>query len=424
MDKLGKHIYENPHTAYKYRGIVEVPPLQMVDDVLTVAKCGATSVTMNAMVNSFMSSKKLQLNQLKCAKIHIGKKCADCPELFVHKEHMKSSDQEKYLGDIVNKDGKQHATVVERISKGYGIVANILALINDIPLGHRRVEIGLELRQAWLVNGILYNSEVWQEITESDKFNLNKMDHILLRSIIGAHSKVPVEQLYLETASLNITQTISLRRKIYLQTILQRSEGELMRSIYQEMKADPIKGDWSELVKSDFENFNININEEQISEMEPNKYKSIIKEKVREYAFLQFKEMQAGHKKGRQNHHENLNFPQKYLLTNMLTNKQVSLLFNLKCQSVNGIRDNFHQQYPGNLLCPLCSLELDTQSHILKCSVLKKNTIINPEVEYEYIHGSLEEQVIITTLYSSLLELRDSLLEEKTAYRGQPVPDL
>ena len=177
-------------------------------------------------------------------------------------------------------------------------------------------------------------------------------------------------------------------------------------------------------MKSDFENFNININEEQISEMEPNKYKSIIKEKVREYAFLQFKEMQAGHKKGRQNHHENLNSPQKYLLTNMLTNKQVSLLFNLKCQSVNGIRDNFHQQYPGNLLCPLCSLELDTQSHILKCSVLKKNTIINPEVEYEYIHGSLEEQVMITTLYSSLLELRDRLLEEKTAYRGQPVPDL
>ena len=31
--------------AYKYRGKVVVPPLQMVDDVLTVAKCGAASVT-------------------------------------------------------------------------------------------------------------------------------------------------------------------------------------------------------------------------------------------------------------------------------------------------------------------------------------------------------------------------------------------
>jgi hypothetical protein len=392
MDKLGKHIYNNPHMAYKYRGKIVVPPLKMVDNVLTVAKCGAASVTMNAVVNSFMSSKKLQLNQLKCAKIHVGKKCGECPELFAQKEHMKNSDQEKYLGDLVNKDGKQHATVVERISKGYGIVANILALINDIPLGHRRVEIGLELRQAWLVNGILYNSEVWQQLTEDDQSNLNKMDHILLRSILGAHSKVPEEQLYLETASINMSQTLSARRMIYLQTILQRSEGELIRNIYQEMKADPLKGDWSELVKSDFENFDISLNEDEIRDMDPKKYKSLIKEKVRESAFICFKEMQAGHTKGRQNQHKDLSSPQKYLLTNKLTNKQVSLLFNLKCQSVRGIKDNFHRQYPGDLLCPLCKLEADSQSHILTCSVLRRNTTINPEVKYDFIHGSLEDR--------------------------------
>ena len=51
MDKLRKHVYNNPHMAYKYRRKVVVPPLQMVNDVLTVAECGATSVTMNAMVN-------------------------------------------------------------------------------------------------------------------------------------------------------------------------------------------------------------------------------------------------------------------------------------------------------------------------------------------------------------------------------------
>ena len=65
LDKLGKYIYDNPHMAYKYIGKVVVPPLQMVDDVLTVAKCGAASVTLNAVVNLFMSSKKLQLNQSK-----------------------------------------------------------------------------------------------------------------------------------------------------------------------------------------------------------------------------------------------------------------------------------------------------------------------------------------------------------------------
>ena len=89
---------------------------------------------------------------------------------------MKDSEQEKYLWEVIHQNGKQHATVVDRLSKGYGIISNIIALIDDIPLGHRRVEIGLELRQAWLINGMLYNSEIWQQLTEKDKSDLNKLD--------------------------------------------------------------------------------------------------------------------------------------------------------------------------------------------------------------------------------------------------------
>ena len=43
---IGKYIYDYPHMAYKYRGKVVVPPLQMVDDVLTVSKSGFASVAL------------------------------------------------------------------------------------------------------------------------------------------------------------------------------------------------------------------------------------------------------------------------------------------------------------------------------------------------------------------------------------------
>ena len=133
--------------------------------MLTVSKCGATSIAMNNTVNTFMSSKKLKLNKEKCAKIHVGKKCKNCPTLDVQGEPMKCSAKEKYLGEFITKDGKQHTTIVDRIAKGYGIVANIIALVSEIPLGHKRIEIGLELRQAWFLNGILYNSEIGQKLT-------------------------------------------------------------------------------------------------------------------------------------------------------------------------------------------------------------------------------------------------------------------
>ena len=48
-------------------------------------------------------------------------------------------------------------------------MANITAILTDIPLGHRILEISLELRQALWINGILHNSEVWQDLNEKDK---------------------------------------------------------------------------------------------------------------------------------------------------------------------------------------------------------------------------------------------------------------
>ena len=39
-----------------------VPPLEMVDDIITASKCGTTTVALNATVNSFEERKKLGLS--------------------------------------------------------------------------------------------------------------------------------------------------------------------------------------------------------------------------------------------------------------------------------------------------------------------------------------------------------------------------
>ena len=82
-----------------------------------------------------------------------------------------------------------------------------------------RVELSLQLRQACLINVLLCNSEVWQKITEKDKKDLYKIDHIVLQTIVGAQSKAPIEELYLETASIPPTEVIRDTRLVYSQTI-------------------------------------------------------------------------------------------------------------------------------------------------------------------------------------------------------------
>ena len=115
---------------------------------------------------------------------------------------MTDSVREKYLGDIVDQTGKIRSTVEDRRCKGYGIVAEILAIINEIPLGQYRMEIGLKLRQAMFINGVLFNSEACQSVTETEIKLLEAVDEHLLRSLVGAHSKTPLEFLFLEAGDL------------------------------------------------------------------------------------------------------------------------------------------------------------------------------------------------------------------------------
>ena len=170
MDKLGQHVYKHEELLYKYKGEVSIPSLGMVDDVMVIQKCSSDSVRMNAVVNAFVEAKKLTLSKTKCHKLHIQNKRnhddANCPKLKVHSEEMAESIKEKYLGDIIDNTGKIRSTIEDRKNKGYGMVAEILAIINEIPLGQYKMESGLILRQAMLLNGLLFNSEAWHDIND------------------------------------------------------------------------------------------------------------------------------------------------------------------------------------------------------------------------------------------------------------------
>ena len=168
MYKLGKEVYADPALVYNYRGKVPVPPLEMVDDIISASKCGSTTITLNAAINSFIERKKLTLSADKCSRIHIGKKTKqdECVSVKVHAEEMKNSEKEKYLGDFVTKEANSNATLSARKTRAYAILAEIRSILTEIPLGSRKMEIGLALRDAWFVNGILFNSEVWSSYEE------------------------------------------------------------------------------------------------------------------------------------------------------------------------------------------------------------------------------------------------------------------
>ena len=79
FDKLAKEAYSRPELLIMYKGVTAVPPLLMVDDILTISKCSPTAQAMNSTVNAFIKSKNLRLSHDKCIAIHVGKNKGSCP---------------------------------------------------------------------------------------------------------------------------------------------------------------------------------------------------------------------------------------------------------------------------------------------------------------------------------------------------------
>ena len=115
--------------TYLYKGEVEIPPLSMVDDVVCISECGYQTAMANAYIQCKTSSKKLQFGPTKCKKIHVGKqheehKCqplyvdswvennennngkVELKDVCVGEEIMEEKEEEKYLGDVISKDGR------------------------------------------------------------------------------------------------------------------------------------------------------------------------------------------------------------------------------------------------------------------------------------------------------------------------------
>ena len=139
---------QQPCPALLLQGGGGYTPHQMVDDVLSLQKCSQKSLQVNTTINTFCELEKLTLSEKKKSHIiHMGNQNQNCPALKVHGNLMKHSGQETYLGDIINQNNKIKVNIESRKAKGYGKVA----IINEVPLGHWRVDAGLQLQQAMLI---------------------------------------------------------------------------------------------------------------------------------------------------------------------------------------------------------------------------------------------------------------------------------
>ena len=126
-----------------------------------------------------------------------------------------------------------------------------MAILSEVPLGKFKIQMGLHLRQAILINGILYNSEAWHCLTKTHIEQLELIDNQFLRRLFNAHSKTSTAFLHLETGTMPIKFIISSRRLNFLHKIPYRPKNDLISRVFTAQCESPLEGDFIKLVEED-----------------------------------------------------------------------------------------------------------------------------------------------------------------------------
>ena len=241
--------------------------------------------------------------------------------------------------------GKHASTIAKRRAKGYGIISDILLILDQIYDSERRIKIGLELQQAWFVNAMLVNVEVWHNVLKKKDIKVFiKKDNYLVRKIIDSHSKVPKELLFLETGAIPLEYILASRRLNYLHTIVTRDDKQLTKRIYNAQKHDPTKGDWIHHINEDKELLEFTMDEDEIKSTTSKEFKHIVKKSVRNAVLGSLKEIQSGHTKGSTIQYDKL-ATQPYLNSSCFSKQERSTLFNLRAETQNGFKACFSSIY-------------------------------------------------------------------------------
>ena len=216
---------EHSKIVYKFKGFVNIPPLEFIDDVITLTKCSTDSIKMNALVQSKIECKKLELSESKCFKMHLGKENINCPNLKIKNKDMKTTSSERYLGDILTSDCKVDENVKMRHDKGLGLINQIMCIIKEISFGKYHFQVGMMLRTSLLINGMLYSTEAMASLSAKHINQLEECDNIFMRRLFEAESGTPIETFHLEASTCPIKFIIIGRKLVFYWSILKKSEN-------------------------------------------------------------------------------------------------------------------------------------------------------------------------------------------------------
>ena len=406
--KLSNKMYEEG-VVYMYKNKVPIPPLAMVDDIAAVNRCNSTEgLESNVKTDSFILRKKMecQVGEGKCQYVHCGAdKCRSAYK--VDNETISQATMYKYLGDQVSNIWDNLYT--KRWEKAQGYSATCLAMSTEMSLGYQVYSIAKMLHMSIFVNGTLTNMETWPHCTEKRIEIFERVEQTFFRKVLRAHSKTPIEAIYLELGVVPLRFQLMKRRIMYLHTIMQRDDSEITKQVVLAQKESGRKGDFYSQVKQVMDDISLTFEEVVMTGKED--LKDAITKKIGELAFGFLISKAKQHSKVNEKSYKDCEGCVHYY-DPRFTPDIANLLFRFRTRTYL-VKNNFRNHYKNNdILCPLCHQENDDQEHLLSCVKIKEAYSENIDLTtMDIFSGDVDELYATARTLKVIDRIRTDLIE-------------
>ena len=161
-----------------------------------------------------------------------------------------------------------------------GIIKIILYKLDYLNLKKYYFEVAMVFFNVILRGSILYASETYYNLTESQLRNIERIEEGFLRKILNTTRGCPISQLYLETGQWPARFQIVKLRMLFLKSILDQDERSMVSKFLKLQIQQPTKGDWVSSCKMDLEKMKIELKFEEIRKMSKDDFLKMIKLKL------------------------------------------------------------------------------------------------------------------------------------------------
>ena len=286
-------------------------------------------------------------------------------------------------------------------------------VLNRTSLGHYYYEIGLVMRDTVLVSKLVFNSEVWYNVSDNQISKLEKIDEMWFRRMFNLAKSAPREGMYIECGKMPVRFIVIMRRLMYFWHILHKDESELLSRFLSAQQLSASQTDWIQQVRKNMSDIKLYLSDAQITNMSKEAFKIKVKHHVEISAGKYLNKMKHSHSKTSQLVLNGFS-PAEYLFSSELDKEQVQVLYKLRNKMLD-VKQNFGSYHKENMWCKTCFLFTESQQHLLQCSAIVnklKNVVNFSSLSYNMIFETTVNQVKIAQAFSLILKTRLVLIEE------------